>query len=313
VYFNKVYDNFFRCLYNLEPNFTNDIDGQTEARGFILDATMLLQAAVYLDAVNSIRVIVEAYLLRLNQTLWRHIAARPEAWVQLAARLQSPLIFREAMLHIIGKWHLKNAINREVLTRDEFGVLGERIMELVDRKNHDLKQMKLTVERHLLEYYPDSMVHSLEKEGVVPGRIIFANDIYLWQALAMVRQYITSAFERNDHHRSADGGLSFYRTLGSAEGTYITQATVEAFHLSFEMSAKGRACFNRALEVIKNEIKPILYPLLVDRSQATREPDAPRFPYLTCTEIHDFEMPWYENVAPTPDAGDYGMGYGDEI
>lgn len=271
-----------------------------EARQFILDATQLLQAAVFLDTVHSVRVIIEAHLLRLNQLLWYHIANRPEGWVHLAARLESPLMFREAMLHIVGKFHLHNGVDVELLKRPSFGDAGQTIWILINRKAAYLKQLKLNTERHLLEYYPSRMVHKEDQEAYVPGRATYANDIYLWMALTLFRQYVGSSYAMNYHHRAADGGLAFYRTLGTAEATYIRKNTLEAFHRSFDMSSKGKACLQQAIDAIKSDIKPCLSKLLVDRSQATRSPNAPRLKHLTCTEIADVELPWY--VAPPPQA-----------
>jgi hypothetical protein len=81
---NKLYDNFFKCLYNINPDFARD-PNDDETRDFIIDATMLIEAAQYLEAIPAVRVVVEANLLRLNQVIWTHLCARPEGWIHLAA------------------------------------------------------------------------------------------------------------------------------------------------------------------------------------------------------------------------------------
>ncbi len=93
----------------MDPIFSTDDD--KFARALIMDAIMLLQAATYLDAIPCVRLIVEANLLRLHQALWQHITDKPEGWIHIAARLQSPLIFRECIIHIVGKFHLEGQIN----------------------------------------------------------------------------------------------------------------------------------------------------------------------------------------------------------
>lgn len=304
--YNKLYDNLFRCIYNLEPTFTDDVV-TGEGRQFILDASTLLQAAVFLSAVSSVRVIIEAHLLRLNQLLWHHISNRPEGWVHLAARLESPLMFREAMLHIVGKFNLPGGVDIELLQRPAFGHSGQRIWSLIKLKVAHLRALKLNTERHLLEYYPARMVHKEDQETYVPGRATYANDIYLWMALTLFRQYVGSSYAMNFHHRAPDGGLAFYRTLGTAETTYIRRNTLEAFHRSFDMSSKGKACLQQAIEAIKTDIKPCLAKLLVDRSQATRSPNAPRLQHLTCTNITDEELPWYVPPPPPAAADDADM------
>lgn len=298
--YNKTYDNFFRCIYSLDPIFTNDTGGDGEGKLYILDASKLLQAAVFLGSVHKVRVIIEAHLLRLNQLLWHHISNRPEGWVHLAVRLQSPLMFREAMLHIVGKFHLKDGVDEAMLKRAAFGDQGLKVWNLIVKKARELKELKLFTERHLLEYYPTCMVHKEDEGDIIPGRATYANDIYLWMALSLFRQYVSSAYLSNFHHRAEDGGLSFYRTLGSADATYLRGDTLKRFHGSFDMSSKGKACMAAAVEVIKTDIKPIVAQLLVDRSQATRDPQAPRLRHLTCTEIADDELPWYKPQPAKP-------------
>ncbi|KAF8858788.1 hypothetical protein BDZ45DRAFT_590717 [Acephala macrosclerotiorum] len=298
VGYNKIYDNFFRCMYNLKPEV--QLDDDPLARCYIIDCTGLLQAAEFLGAIPVIRVVVEAHLLRLNQVLWHHISEKAENWIHIAAKLHSPLMFRECTIHLVGKYHLKDGVNEDILRHPQHGELGQQVWELIELKAKELKDKKLHVERQLMEFYPYRMVHK-EDTTTVPGRAIYANDIYFWQALSLCRQYYSSAFVANLHHRASDGGLAFYRTIGAADASYLRAATLERFHTSFDMSAKGKVCLAAALETIKADLKPVVKDLLIDRSQATRTPDTPLFDHFTCTEVLDEELPWYEPPAQYKD------------
>ncbi|PVH73375.1 hypothetical protein DL98DRAFT_431385 [Cadophora sp. DSE1049] len=307
--FNKLYDNFFRCVYNMEPNFANDNDAQ--ARVMIVDATTLLQAAVWLEAVPCVRLIIEANFLRLNQVLWKHIGDRPEGWIHIAARLQSPLMFRECLIHIVGKYHLDNGIDRAFLTKRAHGPLTPKLWALIVQKAKELKDKKLRVERILMEFYPIRMIH-MEDTETIPGRAIYAADIYLWQALVVFRQFITSAFFSNFHHKAKDGGLAFYRTLGAGDATYLRADTLDKFHQSFDMSPKAKGLLLAALEQIKAEAKNVVAELLVDRSQLVRGPNDRPSEHLTCIEVLDEEMPWVvagENLVGDDFEMDHGYGY----
>ncbi|KAH7311932.1 hypothetical protein BKA65DRAFT_413035 [Rhexocercosporidium sp. MPI-PUGE-AT-0058] len=307
--FNKIYDNFFRCIYNLEPKFMNDADPL--ARAMIYDASMLLQAAVWLDAVPCVRLVVETNLLRLHQALWKHIGDKPEGWIHIAARLESPLIFRECLIHLVGRYHLEGGIDQQFLCKKTHGPLTEKIWALIVQKAQELKDKKLRVERILLEFYPIRMVHKEDTE-TIPGRAIYAADIYLWQALIIFRQFISSSFFSNFHHKAKDGGLAFYRTIGAADATYLRPDTLDLFHQSFDMSPKAKGLLLAALEQIKAEARNVVAELLHDRSQLTRSPtDKPR-QHLTCIEMLDEEMPWL--IAKDEDSDDddldMDMGYG---
>lgn len=271
-------------------------DDDDLSRNYITDCTSLLLAAEFLDAIPVVRVVVEAHLLRLHQVLWHHISSKAENWVYIAAKLQSPLMFRECMLHLVGKYHLQDGVNMTMLRDEEHGELGQKICNLIEYKAKELKDKKMKVERQLLEYYPARIVHK-EDATTVPGRAIYANDIYMWQALAICRQYFASVMMVNGHHRAIDGGLAFYRAVGSADGSYIRPDTLDRYNICFEMSSKGKVCLAAALDTIKGDLRPVVKELLVDRSQATRTPDHPQFPHFTCTEIHDEELPWDERPA----------------
>ncbi len=256
---------------------------------------MLLQAAVYLEAVDTIRTSVEAHLLRLGQTLWHHISDKPEGWIHVGARLNSPMIFREALIHIVGKFHIKDGIDVTYIRDKSHGELGERVWNLIVSKAKELKTKKLFVERKLLEYFPPQLVHT--KRASVPGRAIYASEIYCWMALTFVRQYITSSYSTNYNHRCKDGGLCFYRNIGE-NLNYLTVESFNLFYGTFDMSAKSRSIFQAECESVKSLLKPIPADILIDRCQAVRTPAMGRWDHLTCCIILDEEMPWI--ALPTP-------------
>lgn len=296
--FTRIYDNLFRILYSINPRFTSS--SRDYGAYTILDAISLLHAAESLSMVPAIRLVIESRLLSLSQMLWYHIENKPEAWADIAVRLQSPSIFREAMLHIVGKWDLRSGngegfrnVNRKFIREQEN---GGKVFQLAERKARELKDKKLLVERCLMEYYPKKMMHS-EDTTHIPGRAIYSTDIYLWQGLVLVRQYLSSCMLSNMHHRCFDGGAAFYRCIGAGGDAYLRSDTLDRFHLSFGMSTKGKQCLQAAVEFHKSSLAPIVKKLLVDRTQVNRKAkggEEQGLPYLTCTEILDEELPWWD-------------------
>ena len=288
--FNKLYDNLFKCLYNIQPEFASKAE-DPEAREYVIDAHKLVEAATYLEAVAAVRASVEAKLLRLNTLLWTYLESRPESWIHLAARLQSPLMFSEAIIHIVGKFHLRGGIDEDLLMDKEgrHGVLGRQIWDLIVKKARELKDKKLRIERRLIEYYPTRMLH-METDDSIPGRAIYSEDIYFWQALTLVRQFIASAYMANFHHRSNDAGIKFYRDLFAC--AYLRPETLSSFYECFAMTLKGKQRLMQVLEMIKADLKPIVRELLVNSSKGDRGPDAPALNHLTCVEVLEEELPW---------------------
>jgi hypothetical protein len=283
----KVYDNIFKIMGGLQPALTSDMQNNAGVN-YIGDAVAILLAAEHLDALDALHVLLEGHFLRLGPLLWRHMAAKPERWSFMAARIRSKLMFNEAMIHVVGKLDMKRDIDQKWFMSNP---LRRDILALAEKKAREIKEKKLDVERRLLEFYPARMMHT-KVGNTIPNRAKFGNDIYLWQARALVQQYISSAYFSNLHHRGHDGGVQFYRTIGTGGEAYLGKDTLQPFYNCFTMSGKGKVCFVDAINVIKEEIKPIVSDLLHDRSQAKRYEGEDKLPWLTCARILDHELPW---------------------
>ena len=94
------------------------------------------------------------------------------------------------------------------------------------------------------------------------------------------------------HHRADDGGAWFYQSVGAGGETYLKKNSVEHFHEFFAMSARGKDCLRIALWLIKDELRELVKPLLVDNSNIHRGPEDAKPGYLTCCEVEDDELPW---------------------
>ncbi|KAF7881554.1 uncharacterized protein EAF02_006242 [Botrytis sinoallii] len=240
VSFERTYDNLFRMLYSMPPNLTDDID-DGGANLYITDCVSILQAAAFIGSLPSVRTYIESYLLRINQKLWVHVAKAPEAWSDVAVRLQSAIIFRESIIHIAGGLELPGLINRSSFDNIEYGKI---CLKVAERKCRELRDKKIDVERRLLQYYPQRLIRR-ETPEKIPGRADYGSDIYYWQALTMCRQFFQSSIMANRHHRHED----------------------DEFHQLFAMSTKGKQCLADAVEVIKDDHRVVIADLLEDHLQ----------------------------------------------
>lgn len=111
-----------------------------------------------------------------------------------------------------------------------------------------------------------------------------------------IRQYFSSAVLQNRHHRAADGGMSFYRTI-AAPHSYLLDDDYAAFHATFAMTPKSRAVFVHALNKLKNDIAAVVAGLLVNHSLAQKPADSEPYKYLTCTVVLDEELPWIKETS----------------
>lgn len=282
----KTYDMVFRCLYGMDVGIPNRDEGDGGHTAY--ECITLLQAGERLGAGNAVRSVVETHLLRLNQKLWGHVGGNPEAWAEMGLRLQSPTIFREAMIHVIGAWNIPQGTRRKELSDM---ANGQPILDLAQAKHEELLVKKLQIESRMLTFFPENMARQSTATSI-PGRAAYATDIYKWQALTIIRQYISDQIQAGRTHQARDGGLGFYRTIGEGGGGYLQREVLERFHESFNMSPRGKACLRAAVAVMKEDFKVTVEELLVDRSLQHRDPNGPQLAYLTCTEILDEELPW---------------------
>ena len=184
--FNTIYDNLFRCMYNLAPDFNTPASQEVDAP--IKEALNLLTAASYAKAYPAVRLVIESHLLQFHQLLWYQVEKNPETWASVGCKLQSAIIFREAMIHLAGRYHLRGVegIRKNKLEAVEF---GQDIWELATQKARELKDYKLHTERRLFEFVPPRMLHPAHEEVggmVTAGRQVYAGDIYWWMCLHLV-------------------------------------------------------------------------------------------------------------------------------
>lgn len=290
--FIKIYDNLFRLIYSKLP-VLSAVDEATGSRSRMSDLAAITHAAYRLDALQSVRHAVELHLLRLGQSLWQTISEAPETWAHLGIVLQSSAIYREAMCHLVGAMDIENMVDLGTIDRLPSASI---IHKVIHEKRARLHELKMSIERRLIDFYPQAMLHPLEEGKAVPIRSVYSDDIYLWQALVLARQWIMSCYLSNRHHKAADGGVEFYRKIGHGEDAYLREEALADWHENFAMSLKGKKVLLLALEHVKSELRVVVQDLLVDRTSVYKGPSLLPFPYLTCTTFSDDELPWSEDA-----------------
>lgn len=279
-----IYDNLFRCMCNIDPIlFAGD-------EALVNDALRLLQAAEPLKAEPCVRRDIETHLLRTGNYLWQRVLRDVEYWADIGMRLRSPVIFRESMIRIVGLWSVPSAINKQTLLNTANGV---RIFEIANKKVQEQTVRKMEIEERLRAFFPRAMLHppSNDPDVATPGRAFYANDVYYWQALTLVRQYIVKETMSGHGYSAGDGGSKFYNTIGTGGGSYCRAADLEEWHKKFHMTAKGKQRLRDSLNTVKEELKSVVAELMISRSNVPRLPGD--YPYLMFTEFRDDELPWF--------------------
>lgn len=279
----KHWNNLFGAFYNRTP----DID-DADMQSVITSCIGLIEVAETIDAVKVIRESVDIALLRQGQVLFRSIAANPISWANLAIRINSPTIFRESVVHLVGKWNQ--------MTETDRNILSPSIRELCERKHSELQLKKQAIEVRILGYYPESL-HRRATDNT--HRASYANDVYMWMALAFYRQWFSQAMSEGRNRVAPDGGAAFYRAIGAAGSAYMDIRSQASFHLYFPMSRKGMRIIQNHVNSLKHDIKDFVAELLVHNSQIEVK-EGEELPYLTCCVVKKEDMPWGVPVDQQP-------------
>lgn len=281
----KNWYNLLGAFYNKTPEI-NDMDMSS----VVTSCMGLVEVAETIDAVGVIRESVDIALLRQGQVLFRSIAANPSPWANLAIRIHSPTIFRESVIHLVGKWNQ--------MTDTERKILSPGIRELCERKYAEMQLQKQAIEIRILGYYPE-MLHRRATDNI--HRASYANDVYMWMALAFYRQWFSQAISEGRHHIAPDGGAAFYRAIGAAGAAYMDIRAQASFQLHFPMSQKGMRIIQHHINNLKHDVKEFVADLLVHNSQIEIK-EGEELAHLTCCVVKKEDMPWGVPVDQQPES-----------
>ncbi|KAL2003981.1 hypothetical protein VTN02DRAFT_1277 [Thermoascus thermophilus] len=284
----RVHEMAYKNWYNLLGAFYNRTPeiNDTDMSSLVTSCMGLVEVAESIDAVGVIRESVDIALLRQGQVLFRSIAANPSPWADLAIRIHSPTIFRESVIHLVGKWNQ--------MTDPERKMLSPGIRELCERKWAEMQLQKQAIEIRILGYYPD-MLRRRATDNI--HRASYANDVYMWMALAFYRQWFSQAMSEGRHHIAPDGGAAFYRAIGAAGAAYLDIRAQASFQLHFPMSQKGTRIIQHHINTLKHDVREFVADLLVHNSQI-QITEGEELAHLTCCVVKTEDLPWGVPVDP---------------
>ena len=99
----KVFDWYTTVIDAFSAHDIPIADGTSDMGTALCDVDGLLQIAEYIGAARVITKPIDVALLRHQQVLFQAICANPAVWAGLAMRIQSDVIWKEAVIHLAGK------------------------------------------------------------------------------------------------------------------------------------------------------------------------------------------------------------------
>lgn len=270
----RYYDHLFHVFYHLEPCFDD-----TSIAALLSDCIGVVDTAAVLGSTKTVSQTVDIRLLRQGTTLFRSIVGNPVIWSELALKISSPTIFKEAIIHLVGQWQSISAKDRQRLRTP--------VATLCSKKHAELDAKKEALEIRLAGLYPAPLARYAASR---PSRMSYGSDIYGWMTMSLFRHWFAQAICEGRGRSAKDGGANLYRQLGKGGYTYLDRNVMEEFHEHFPMTQKGKDRLENRLSEYKEAIKLLVRDLLVNNSEldVMKEKTA----YLTCCEVTKADFPW---------------------
>lgn len=194
---------------------------------------------------------IEATLLGTGQTLYRAIANRPAVWLGFALRIESKVIYREAMIHAVGQYNT----NEMATTMTQF---DSKVAAIVTKKAGKLSEAVKDSMMHVMTFFPPPMlrsnVHNLANIDHF-GRNSYSNDILSWMAITFFRQYLAQHIAGDKSHNAEDTGFALIKAIGKGGDAYLDKNHLEQFHQYFPMSNRAKAVVENKINEVKESVK----------------------------------------------------------
>jgi hypothetical protein len=271
------------------------------------DCYQLLQISDYLGCTSLISKPIEVALLKHGQDLFRAIQGAPYAWVEMAFRIRSELVFRECITHLVGNW--KNFKSLRNISEHLREIPGLRA--LIEKYHRLLLNQCKALELGVMSLYPGDM--RLPVDDLPIKREAYAKDILVWMALTFFRHWIGQRLIMEKGRHAMDCGYELYKQIGTAGESYMDKSVINQFHTRFPMTKKAMNVLENHLLEIKECMKGVVDQHKILKSNC--QLDVHRFPvnYLTCTDFQRVDYPWNKEEGPhvVPAKRDYKPGGND--
>jgi hypothetical protein len=255
----------------------------------LADCYQLLQISDYLGCTGLVSKPIEVALLKHGQELFRAIQGSPHAWVEMASRIRSEMIFKECMVHIIGNWKV---LKLRTVVNDHLRVVPG-VRALIEKYHRAMLQQCKNLELGIMSLYPGDM--RLPVEDLPIKREAYAKDILVWMALTFFRHWIGQRLIMEKGRHSQDCGYELYKQIGTAGESYMDKSVITQFHTKFPMTKKAMNVLENHLLEIKECMKGVVDQHKILHS--TCQLDVHRYPvkYLTCTDFKRTDFPWVKD------------------
>lgn len=255
-------------MYSQEPQLSSNV---LEALG---ECEALMGLASMYGSEMIVRPMLISRLGEFRLGLYKGIATDPPRWMNLAVRLQSGMIFSEALVHCAGgypdfPWPTKLA-----------SVLPE-CYQIVFDKSRSLQFKRIEIDNALF-------TNTLLQSDGRPATLVDSPEAWLVNSVFhdwLRRECLNATIS---HKWRAIG---CYRLIHQGGDAYLPEDEVEETLIEVDAPGVGQwEELGQELKTIKNYAKSEVAPLV--KSELLIDAENEGIPYLTCVGVSESEYPW---------------------
>ncbi|TGO14220.1 hypothetical protein BTUL_0056g00280 [Botrytis tulipae] len=281
-----AYRSLFLCYFGCGPTIST-----TNAATAASQSMLLMKIANLYDSVKVVRPYIIAALLSLGRSLYASIRRNPPHFLILANKLQCAPIFKEALIHIVGQYP-----SWPWLTKEDR--MGHDLGKVIQMKFDDLQDMRFKIndalfQSCLVKEKVRVSINNLDKSTFDMWIIVQIWHDWFSQQLRqckMVRRHENRSVEKNMYRLIAQGGDA-YLSIDDV------MAMIEPFRAGSETREWGHWKKDQVelqLNMLKEYASDNVKGLLVNELMGDTGGNAGEIEYLTCTKVHEHELPWGE-------------------
>lgn len=281
----RDYDNLFRVFYTERL-----LLDRTNISNAFVQCDALLELADAYDAVRCVRERINPHLMQFGSELYKDIAQHPAAYLRLSYLIRNEDIFKEALIHVVGRWPLDQSYL-------DGTILPDSVLDMVEAKAEVLRRQAMDMENRLLKLtlvnrHGQRVRHGMGMDSLAVElwKDWFTDSLYVpppkppssrSSRPSVASQDVVRETERQRQHKTL-------RRIGLGPDSYLNPEDVK-----MELK-KTRELYTREnLDRLRDKIKAMkvlaqetVQPLMRQESRVTGHG------YLICTKVTDADYLW---------------------
>ncbi|ESZ90241.1 hypothetical protein SBOR_9378 [Sclerotinia borealis F-4128] len=281
----EAYHSLFLCYRSFAPTIsTTDLSTATK------QSSRLVKIATLYGSAKLVRPHIIASLFSHGRHLYTSIRRDAPRFLVLASKLQNALIFKEALIHIVGQ-----APSWPWPTAKEW--VESALGDIIDRKIYEL-QLKRMQANDLL--FQSCLAHHgirISINNLDPTTFDIWIIVQIWHDW-FSQQLRHCAHVRRDEQRSVE--LNMYSLMAQGGEAYLkiddVMAMVEPYKATLEARAWGnweKSQVEKEMNIMKGYAAKTVKELMINEltGDVSKNGDG-AVEYLTCTKVGEYELPW---------------------